>query len=37
MMTQPVTVTVLPSLSKMIGTLVLANLSLAGGIFVLVG
>jgi len=36
-MTQPSTVTVLPSLSKMIGTLVLANLSLAGGIFVLVG
>ena len=36
-MTQPSTVTVLPSLSRMIGSLVAANLSLAGGIFLLVG
>jgi len=36
-MTQPSTVTVPPSFSKMIGTLVVTNLALAGTIFVVVG
>ena len=36
-MIQPSTVTVPPSLSKMIGTLVVTNLALAGTIFVVVG
>ena len=36
-MTQPGTVTVPSSLSRMIGSLVLANLGLAGGIFLVVG